>query len=142
VYLPSIHEFASLGINDPGVPGKECVVFRAESFVNTGQFALVAGPIGPQGLVHPSIEHFLLLPDIMLSYGEYLFVFTGVGRQLETTEEHSKKRAVVVYWGKYQTLFRYGNNSIVPALIKLSGIEIIRPPQSPPPASGWLNSFK
>ena len=109
------------GIYDRGIPNKERIALKVNARVNTGDYALILGVAGANGTILPARDQFLWLGRTIVDIG-WVFVFTGPGDPVVTTEVNTKEPMHAIYWGKPNVMFTIPEARA--ALVRLGPIQV------------------
>lgn len=124
-----------LGVFDRGVPYQERIVFKCKKALNLGDFGLVLGSFtghdearGNTAL--PYRDTFYWFGNVEVDENTYIYLLTCDGNPRFTVTTVTKDPALVIHWGKEQTILN--NESIVPILFRFSDIIIGRAQETLP----------
>ena len=109
------------GIYDRGVPNKERIALKVNALVNTADYAVILGVAGANGTIIPARDQFLWLGRTVVDVG-WVFVFTGPGDPMVTTESNTKEPMHAIYWGKPNVMFTIPEARA--ALVRLGPIQV------------------
>ena len=115
--LVDISELYLVGAIERGVPNKERIVLRVAEAVNLGQFGVLLGVRVAPGLAVPIKDNFFWFGDGMVAQGDWLFIYTGLGKPQVANVPNSPERIFTLYWGRKQVILQ--NENIVPILVRL-----------------------
>mgnify|MGYP001577113234 CR=1 FL=1 len=131
ILFPPIPEFTVHGPWDRGISNRERVVFIPNVPLNLASYGVLVG-YGNANLAEPLPDNFFWFNELEVNAGTWVFLYTGPGTTRYTTVEGSGAPAVVLHWGKPNTIFN--TPEIVPILFKFGAIRLIAPlTQLPPP---------
>lgn len=123
-YFGPIPEFNILGPWDRGIANRERVVLVPNLRVNLASYGVLLG-IRNATLAVPLTDHFLWLDELEVDSGTWIFIYTGPGTRRFTTVERTNIPAIVVHWGKAQTIF--DSPDVVPILFRIGGVRFLEP---------------
>lgn len=123
--LAPIAEISQIRVLDRGVPNKERIAIEFALDTELAALCLVCGTKNAGGFI-PSRNHFYLLPDEMVTAGTWVIVFTGIGERRWTVLQNSGRPALVLHWGRSQTLFAHGQSTA--AVFLISGFQAAMSP--------------
>jgi hypothetical protein len=117
--IPPIFEFGNVSVSDPGISGKERIVFRPTEQINLAQCGLLIGWREANGVTTPLDNEFLWFGEIIVTPPSWIVVFTGQGNyNVGTFKGHP---VYFYYWGKSATIFNYCE--IIPLVFKFAGVQ-------------------
>ena len=117
-----ITELRVVGAFDRGIPNQERIVLEASEMVNMGQFALLLGIRQQMGFVVPIRDNLYWFGDGIVSRGDWIFVYTGLGKGLSNDLPGTTHKLYTVHWGRTQTVLN--SNEVVPVLIRVDAIQM------------------
>jgi hypothetical protein len=121
ILLPDITELGLIGPLDANVPNQERLVFRASMNLELGYYCVSLG-VGSPGttLAVPVPGSMFVFPEAAVTPADWIFLYTGAGRNYVSTLESTDDRALVFYWGRPSTAFTHPQ--IVPMIFRLASI--------------------
>jgi hypothetical protein len=140
--IPPIFELGSVTVSDPGVPGKERIVFRPTEQINLAQCGILIGWRGADGVTAPLDNEFFWFGEIIATPPSWIVVYTGKGNS--SVGDYKGHSVYYYYWGKGATVFNV--SEVIPLVFKFAGIqfgghlkqmpsfESVRPKLNPPPS--------
>jgi hypothetical protein len=129
IHLPPVLELSFIGVEEPGVPGRERLVFRPSEPVNLGRFGILLGFVNPDGSKHLLTDHFFWFGVGEVAPPSWIIVFTAEGEDF--CGDWKGQKVHTFHWGKKHTLFH--RNDVLPILFKNAAIltgGLNAPPQS------------
>lgn len=112
------------GVYDRGVPNLERIVLRSTGQADLRSYYMMLGARVPL-----SSDRILPLPDQCLWLGErvvapnsWVFVYTGSGTDIVTTENHTKQPLQAIFWHKPSVVL--SNPDVIPFLVTSAYLEI------------------
>jgi hypothetical protein len=117
-----ISELSIVGVFDRGKPNEERVILRATELVNLGQYGLMIGVRGSDGMAFPIRDNLLWFGDALLNPDDWLVVYTGPGTPRATRLPNSVEWLYSVHWGRSITLLHDPN--LVPILFRVDAVQI------------------
>jgi hypothetical protein len=110
------------GVYDRGTPGKERIVLRALEPVSLSAYAVILGADAGSGNIIPFHDHFYWLGNTTLAAGSWVFLYTGAGQAMITTETNTRTPVQALYWGKAAVVFT--NPLIIPAVLRAGDVMV------------------
>ena len=117
--IPPIFELGNVTVSDPGVSGKERIVFRPTEEINLAQFGLLVGWRDKNGVTRPLDNEFLWFGEVTATPPCWIVVYTGKGNF--NVGNHNGHPVYFYYWGKSTTVFNV--TEVIPLVFKFSGIQ-------------------
>ncbi|MEK7763986.1 MAG: hypothetical protein AAB433_20635 [Nitrospirota bacterium] len=114
-------------VADRGVPNKERIYLQATTDLNLGTYLLSIGyPVGNQK-IYPSSDNFFWLGNEVVSANTWVVVYTGPGHPKVTAMSDTKEPALVLHWGKSQTIL--SDADLHPFVLSVDGIFVAETPE-------------
>ena len=114
-----IFEIEFWGVFDPGVPGKERIVFKPIIPINlSGYFVSIAVKDGLGG-VRPLFDQAFFFQDIEIGPPAWVFIYTGQGTAAVSFEEHTNAPLHALYWGRQNTIFN--SDGLTAVIVRMDG---------------------
>ena len=118
--LRTLHEFEIIGVFDRGIPNTERIVIRVKEQIQLTNYLLMLGiPVGENHAIPLNFDVFWFGDDI-LDPLTWIFIYTGPGQRRITTLNNTNDPAVVMHWGKRNTILN--NENITPVLVSIEGV--------------------
>jgi hypothetical protein len=115
-----LDELEIWGVYDRGLPNRERIVIRTKAPVSLGDYIMFLGVPGEGQTAWPLIDHVYWFGPENLVIPMWVFVYTGTGQRLISSEEKTGEPALVLHWGKTRTVLHDPN--IVPVIVSIEGI--------------------
>lgn len=112
------------GVYDRALPGKERIVLRVNEPVSLAPFALLIGWQTSEGGIVPLNDQFFWLGPRDINVPGWVFVYTGSGNEILSTETGTGEPLQALYWGKRSVVFT--SPMVIPALIQIADVDIWR----------------
>jgi hypothetical protein len=117
--IPPIFELGSVTVSDPGVSGKERIVFRPTEQINLVQCGILLGWRETGGITTPLNNEFFWFGEAIATPPCWIVVYTGKGQY--TQGIYNGHPVYFYYWGKDTTVFNV--REIIPLVIKFGGVQ-------------------
>lgn len=118
--LRVLYELEIAGIWDRGIPNKERIAIRATQEVDLSNYLLFLGvPVADQAAIPLTTDLFWFGKEIVVP-PTWVIVYTGPGERKITSMKDSNEPALVLHWGKLNTVLN--NTNVVPIIVSLEGV--------------------
>lgn len=117
-----IEEFNLVGVYDRGLPNQERIVILANETVNAGQYGLMLGVRGSNGMAFPIRDNLLWFGDAIVTKGDWLFVYTGPGESTKSNIPNTEASLYTVHWGRNVTILN--SQDVVPILFRVDAVQV------------------
>jgi hypothetical protein len=118
----TITELELVGTFDRGLPNQERIVIIANQTSNLGQYGLMIGVRGPNGMAFPIRDNLLWFGDALVNKGDWIFVYTGPGEARTTLLPNTQERLYSIHWGRKETILHH--HDLVPILFRVDAVYV------------------
>ena len=124
--LPELPELNLLGVADPGVPNKERIILRPNSFVELQRYfvglAWLTDPAN--GFVLPYQDRIFYFSEAYPAQGDWIVLYTGKGERTTSELPTTGETAHSFFWGADTVLFH--SPRVYPTLFRIAAMQIPR----------------